>query len=417
MDELAGNAGHTVRLVLEDLKPDMVLAEDLRHINGRLILKRGITLCQRHFRVLKMWGVTDALVESAGEELSSPVHVSEPEDLAAVEKQVMARFQLCNLSHEVCYSLFRQAVRSRRIRLEGELPPLELDEDAEWAQFPGFDVFEKKMEADFQLSSLPALVTRLNEALEDPRCSSTHVAEIISKDAGLTARLLRFVNSAFFNFPKAIESVPHAVTIVGSRQLSHLAMAAAVMATFKDIPNEVVDMESFLTHSIACGLIARILASYFRGSHAERYFLGGLLHDVGRLIMCQHCPDQSRLLFRKARQMPCLVYKLEEVMGTDHQRLGAMLISKWRLPREFEGGCGFHHHPLESSDPLFASILHVSDLMAHAFCLGSSGEFMVPPLDVEAWQTLGLPSSVITSTIQQAWPMVQDTVQSFLSHD
>ena len=94
------------------------------------------------------------------------------------------------------------------------------------------------------LSTMSAVFTRLNEAINDPKSSSAEIGEIIKDDPGLTARLLRIVNSPFYGFPQKIETITRAIVIVGLQQLRDLALATAIVNLFKGIPENLVTMKS-----------------------------------------------------------------------------------------------------------------------------------------------------------------------------
>ena len=103
------------------------------------------------------------------------------------------------------------------------------------------------------IPSLPEIFIRVNEVVNNPRSSLEDVGKVISEDTGLTARLLKIVNSAFYGFPSHIETISRAVTIVGTQQLRDLALATSVIRLFSGIPHDLLDMESFWRHSVACG--------------------------------------------------------------------------------------------------------------------------------------------------------------------
>ena len=110
------------------------------------------------------------------------------------------------------------------------------------------------------VSSLPGVYLRLSNVVGDPRSSASDVGRVIADDPGLTARLLRLVNSAMYGFPSKIETVSRAISIVGTQQLQDLALATSVIRLFANMPQELVTMESFWRHSVACGVAARALA-------------------------------------------------------------------------------------------------------------------------------------------------------------
>jgi HD-like signal output (HDOD) protein len=245
--------------------------------------------------------------------------------------------------------------------------------------------------------SLPAIFARINEAVNDPRNSIAEISNIISEDPGLAARLLRLVNSAFYNFPTRIETISRAVTIVGTQQLRDLALATSVLKLFKGVEKDLVNMEQFWRHSIACGVAARVLASYRRESNNERFFLSGVLHDIGRLILYIRKPDLARSALIKANDSRELLHKVEyEEVGFDHATVGGALLRFWNLPASLEEIVTNHHNPTKSKRyPVETALIHLADVIVHVLKLGSSGERFVPPVDPQAWDCLGLSASVL----------------------
>ena len=115
-------------------------------------------------------------------------------------------------------------------------------------------------------------------------------------DPSLTLHLLKIVNSAFYGFRGEIESVCHAMGVVGTEQLMQLVLATTVVEQFKGIPKDLVDMEYFWKHSVSCGLAARAIHQARGEYNGESIFLAGLLHDIGRLVMCLKVPDQLKIV-------------------------------------------------------------------------------------------------------------------------
>ena len=117
--------------------------------------------------------------------------------------------------------------------------------------------------------------------LEDPNTTANDLGRVIGRDTGLTARLLKIVNSAFYGFQSRIETVSRAVTIIGMRELRGLVLAASAIEAFSKVPNKVLNMANFWRHSVYCGVVAQLLAERSNVLHAERLFVAGLLHDIG----------------------------------------------------------------------------------------------------------------------------------------
>ena len=266
------------------------------------------------------------------------------------------------------------------------------------------------------LASLPTVYTRLTEALAKPRVSTAQIAEIIASDSALTARLLRLVNSAFYAFPSRIETVQHAVFLVGTQQIHDLALATSVLRVFAGIPPELVDMESFWRHSIATGVTARTLATYCNERGAERFFVAGILHDLGRLLFFAARPDAARAaLVRSRTQGEPLVVAERAVVGYDHSEAGGALLEAWNLPEDLQEMVRWHHAPADAQRyPREAAVVHVADIIATAMELGNSGDPVVSPLVPGAWEQFGLSPTVLGALAEQVDRQVNEVARSIL---
>jgi HD-like signal output (HDOD) protein len=254
------------------------------------------------------------------------------------------------------------------------------------------------------LHSLPEVYQRLTRVIDHPRSCVADIAQVVSQDPGLTARLLGLVNSSFLGFPGRIESVSQAVSVVGTAQLQDLALATSVLRVFEGVPQELVDMDSFWRHALASGLLARLLAARRRDPNLERFFVAGLLHDVGSLVLYVQRPNQSRRCLRHAAGGEVPLHEAEaKVLGCDHAEVGRALLAAWHLPLALQDAVGSHHAPsVAFCFPGEAAVVHVADLMADALELGSNGERLVPPLDPEAWARLGIAISEIPAIVAEA---------------
>ena len=268
-----------------------------------------------------------------------------------------------------------------------------------------------------QLYSLPTIYTQLDEAIKDPFSELQDLAKILLDDAGISARVLKLANSAFYSFPSKIETITRAITIIGTKQLGDIVLATCVINLFKNIPEEVIDMDSFWRHSIATGICARVISTYQREPNVERFYLMGLLHDIGRLIMFIHIPDRvsKQIQYCKTNNMLLHLYEQHD-LGFDHAEVGQYLLESWNLPKSIQKAVGNHHKPMYSIGlPKEAAIIHFSDIVANALQLGNSGESFVPPLNEQAWKSLELKPSQIPTMIEHIEKQYEDVVDIFLS--
>ncbi len=262
------------------------------------------------------------------------------------------------------------------------------------------------------IASPPITYARLVKVIAHPYCTAKKIAEVIAQDPDVTARLLRIVNSSYYSFPQRIETISHAVALVGTEQLRDLVFATAVIRKFRDIPPDLVDMESFWRHSVACGILARIIGYRRRESNPERLFVAGLLHDIGRLLIYTKLPEEGREALERARAAGELLYRVEgEILGYSHADVGSALMEAWNLPLNHQSAVRYHHAPLAASSyPAEVAAIHIADVITNALELGSSGERLVPPPEPDVWETLGLPIDAIAPVIEEGEKLFRGVV-------
>jgi putative nucleotidyltransferase with HDIG domain len=266
-------------------------------------------------------------------------------------------------------------------------------------------------------SSLPEIFIMINEVVNDPTSSFSDIAQVVNLDTALSARLLRIVNSSFYSFPSNIETVTHAIAVIGTEQLHNLALATTIISNFKGIPDKMLNMNLFWQHSIGVAIVARNLAIHCRETNPERFYLAGILHDIGRLIILENLPNEASEIITRHNKIGGTVWEIErEVLGFDHCAVGAALAKSWDLPLSLEEIIGNHHNPsLSKRYPLETTIIHLADIIAKAMGLGSSGDIYVPPLDEKSWEQLGLPTGVFSAIWNQTENQFNETIDIILS--
>ena len=134
--------------------------------------------------------------------------------------------------------------------------------------------------------------------------------------------------------------------------------------------------------------------------------------------MYNYVPEKCLYAIAKARQRHDLLYRVErEVFQYDHAGIGGMLLVKWKLPVSLENTVKSHHNPLGSQNRLEASIVHLADILANAMEIGSSGEKLVPSLDPEVWNKIGLSPSVLSLTMDQSDQQLTEIFNFFFAHE
>ena len=202
-----------------------------------------------------------------------------------------------------------------------------------------------------KLASLPSVYYRVRQALDDPDVSLNTLAELIGSDPALSAALLRLANSAFYGFPRRIETVSRAISLAGLEQVGDVILASSIAATFGGIRPQRMDMSRFWRSSVRCALLCRGIAQAQGNGETERHFLLGLLADMGHLVMYHAIPDLSDLVMETAGlTLEALAAREREVIGCDFAEVGAALASNWRMPVSIGATVGEQLHPEQAGE-------------------------------------------------------------------
>jgi HD-like signal output (HDOD) protein len=410
---------------IDSLEPGMILAEDLTTAEGRMLLPSGAMVSEAHIRTCRVWGIVEAAIQGDEEEAEFPTSLGEldPKVLDACKVMAAQRFVLNESSHPAVREMAKLYVLRQARGLDAErahwmLAASSHDDTVVMFSPPPTEEHNIKpkdiVQQETELASLPNIFFQITEALNNPRSSSAYVAEVISKDVALSAKLLKMVNSPFYGFPSKIDTLSRAVTIVGTTQLTNLALGVSVISAFDKIPEEFFTLKEFWLHSVTCGIIARLLAGQIGVAGDEKFFIAGLLHDIGRLVMLKNHPKAATEVLRPAKiGRRALVDVENAVWGCNHAEIGGRLLKAWRLPTFLEVLVRHHHNPMSASMTQEAAIIHVADYITHGLGIGSSGASLVPELDINAWKSINLSRSALAAIAKQAERQSNDVMAAF----
>lgn len=414
------------KINVADLKPGMVLEADLVcPTNGRFLLPAGVAVDETNLRTIKAWGCTEVAVQGLSALDVQLDNASEltPELMEQAMELAQPIFAYVDMEHPAVAELYRIFVLRQAENLRrGEKPPKRLEPvELEPVVPVPHDLFLKGqgdasqlVGEQIQLTSFPDIYFQIIEVLESPTSSANHVAEVVSKDTSLTARLLKLVNSPIYGFPSKVESVARAIALIGAQELSSLALGVSAVHVFRDIPPELADMVGFWRHSISCGLFARLIAAQKHGLSTERFFVGGLLHDIGKLVKYKYLPQASTqtLRFALANGLPMSEAEFD-ILGYNHSEIGRRLLENWRFPPALVEMVAWHHDPVRADVPLEAAVIHVADNLAIAMGHTSGGPPLLPGISETAWEVLDLPVSVFVPAVMQFERQISDILRAF----
>jgi putative nucleotidyltransferase with HDIG domain len=259
---------------------------------------------------------------------------------------------------------------------------------------------EKVIRRVEELPTLPAVITRILEVVENEQSSVKDLERVISRDQSIASKVLKIANSAYYGFPREITTLHRAITILGFRTVWGLALGSSIFDTFFRANGEsAFDRTTYWLHSIACSRCALTLAGVSGGMDSEEAFLAGLIHDIGMVVMDHVMHEKYCQVLESAIQQELPFDQLErKAWGFDHGEVGAWLGEEWKFPLSLLEAIRFHHRGPEAggtSNPLI-SVIHIADFCASEAGLDVTGNQKPARLQEKALNTLNLSGEDLT---------------------
>lgn len=257
-----------------------------------------------------------------------------------------------------------------------------------------------------QLPALPLVVQRILNLLHREDTSPRQVAEVISLDPALAARVLRLVNSALFALAEPVTTVQHAVRLLGFGEIRNLTIGLKIMDAVS-AEEGLLDRPRFWEHSLACGVCARLIALQTQHVDPDEAFLGGLLHDIGKLVLDGYFPDSWKEALERSRTEKRTPLELEsEVVGLPHTSIGRMLAEHWKIPELHQLAIEHHHGApqgvsMEEPERRFCGAIQVADSLVRWLDLGSSGPGVLAPVPKDLADLLGLDEETLSRVLRE----------------
>ncbi len=214
-----------------------------------------------------------------------------------------------------------------------------------------------------ELASPPEIYQRITQLMDSPTSNAADFGEVIEQDPGLTARLLKLVNSAYFGNGSEISTVQRAIAVLGMRELHDLVLATSMLEVFDGLPNNIINMHSFWRGSLHCALLVKLLAALHpQRDQLESVFVAGLLHEVGHLVMYRKLPEISREAIFRHQYTGVELHEAErQVFGFDYAAVGGALMRAWKLPLVLQEAIEFQFQPeLAAHFPLETALVHLA---------------------------------------------------------
>ncbi|MBN2072179.1 MAG: HDOD domain-containing protein [Candidatus Krumholzibacteriota bacterium] len=230
------------------------------------------------------------------------------------------------------------------------------------------------------LPTLPVVVQKIFASINDPKVGAKQLAEIITSDQSLTARVLKLVNSSFFGLRGKVQNINNAVTMLGFSTIRQICLGSSICGKFRNLgAGHGFSDSGFWAHSIGTATISKKLSIDTIKIESDICYTIGLIHDIGKLLLLEHHSERYLQALDMSRSKNIPLQEAETaIFGTDHAEIGNWLFRKWNLPRESRRAVKNHHSArVEMISPVspdaLTALIYFSNQLAHHFSLGSSG--------------------------------------------
>ena len=233
-----------------------------------------------------------------------------------------------------------------------------------------------------QIPSQPTLYAEIRREAEAKTASIGTIAAIISKDMGMTAKILQLVNSAYFGLRSIVSTSEQAVNLLGLDTVQALVLTVHVFSQFASTQGSRFSMDRLWEASTETGSLARAIAKVEQAPALviDQAYTAGLLHDVGILVFAANILKQYDAMLKTAHDQGVELWEVERLeLGTTHAEVGAYLLGLWGLDDPIVEAVAFHHHPSDCVGDTFSPLtaVHVANVLQQELSQQATGG--VPP--------------------------------------
>jgi putative nucleotidyltransferase with HDIG domain len=264
------------------------------------------------------------------------------------------------------------------------------------------------------LPSMPEVALEVIRIADQAESSAMSVANSLSKDPSLSARVLRLANSAFYGMSREINSVQDSVIVLGMRTTKSLSLVAASFPWLHiALKGKGLKPELLWNHCITCAHFSKTIAKKMDGIDAELIFCTALLHDMGTVALYLTAEAEFNQLLLAAKEKEVPFDQLErDQFGFDHAELGAALADSWNLPKIYGQTILAHHRPSDLEVPnTLADILHVADTLVRSRGISEGLDGAFYGKDEGAFERIGFETEVLELWLDETLQNLQDPDQ------
>ena len=269
------------------------------------------------------------------------------------------------------------------------------------------------------LEDLPAMhevVMKAQEIMADPNSDIEDLAVIIETDQSIAIRVLKLINSAHYGLSDKVSSIRQACNLLGFRTLQEVIITVGVSKVLgRKLKGYEFGSGELWLHSIATGFCSRILAERKNPELVSDAYVGGLLHDAGKIILDQYVLERKDVFKDFMKDGTKTVLDAEKrILGVDHSEIASDICRKWNIPENVTVAIQYHHYPSHSDENELAYIVHTADYLVRLSGLGYEDDDLMYELEEATLEFLGLKQDDFSDITFQILEYVQK-LQSSIS--
>ena len=269
------------------------------------------------------------------------------------------------------------------------------------------------------LLTLPEVYLRVKAVVDDADSCLADLVDAVSIDPGITARLLRIANSAYFNTGVAVDNVRQAVNLLGTKAVHNLVLATSLSSSLSQSSSNTLDMKKFWENSVRCAVFARSIAFECDEPEHERLFVNGLLSNIGHQVMYMQMPELTSIALDKSISSGVVPAEAEsELLGFNYAEVGGELLRAWGMPDSISEVVRHHVAP-EGTDEFYqeASIIQIANVLAQFYDTQLDAEMLLTAIKPAAWQSTGMVPEILLGIHQEASVELEETIDLLLGFD
>ncbi|MCF6465241.1 HDOD domain-containing protein [Clostridium sp. Cult2] len=258
---------------------------------------------------------------------------------------------------------------------------------------------------------LPNRIHKIIEITEDPDSTIHDLEKEILKDQSLTSKILKLANSAYYGYPRKINTVSQATILLGFQTIKSMALASTVSKMMAGaLKGYALEKNDLWTQSQTCAITSRYIAKKVKITNPETAYIGGLLRDIGKTILNHHVEKEYNAIVNKVEYRKISFLEAEEeILGFNHAQVGERIAEKWNFPKDLVETIGLHHSPEKSTmDPKLVSIVHIADAITMMMGVGIGVDGLRYNFSSFALETLNLNPNDIELLLSRSHDLIVD---------